>query len=66
MTQELILTRSRLETIMHEAIQTIRTITFPTPKRVLVLSLACAITAAIATAIIWAIDLGLTAGISAL
>lgn len=51
---------------MHDAIQTIRTITFPTPKRVAVLSIACALTAAIATAIIWAVDLGLTAGISAL
>lgn len=51
---------------MHEAIQTIRTITFPTPKRVIALSLACAITAAVATAVIWTVDLGLTAGISAL
>ena len=37
---------------------------FPTPKEVAVLSAATVIIAGIMTALIWGVDLGLTAGIS--
>lgn len=37
---------------------------FPTPEEIAVLSVATVIIAGIMTAIIWGVDLGLTAGIS--
>lgn len=51
---------------MKGLIATITSLTCPSPKEVAALAVVTIVGAAIATALIWGVDLGLTAGVSML